>query len=226
MFNRYMGNYQNRTVTITTVSLIINAVIGIGNLILGVHLLSLWFIANAGYYLLLSAARGQALKKYAAANKVENSRERYNMEFSVFRRSGVFLCLLGISYLLVCLRMYLFGDATVYEGYTVYLVATVAFTKIVFAVHGAITTRNLSNPIVSAIKIINFTDAMVSIVVTQYTLIALEGSSREAANSSSLFGMGCSVLFVVIGIWMLCKKKKYPRAEDGDEEGADLKTTG
>ncbi len=146
------------------------------------------------------------LNKYVVARRIEDPKKRYNMEFAAYKRSGIFLCLLGISYLLVCLRMYFVGDATVYGGYTVYLVAAVAFAKLGFAIYGTVINRHLKDPIVSTLKIISFTDAMVSIVVTQYTLLTMAASS-QAVDSSALFGMGCSILFVLVGIFMLLKRK-------------------
>lgn len=212
LLDRYMGNAHDRTAAATLGSLVIYTLIGISKLILGVYLLSVWFITNALYYLLLCAVRGQALRMYTAARGIENSRKRYDLEFVVYRHGGIFICLLGISYFLVCLRMYLVGDATLYSGCTVYLVATVAFTKMGFAIHGIVIHRHLKNPIISTLKIINFIDAVVAIVVTQCTLLKMQ-AAPQAVSSSAWFGMGCSALFVLIGILMLIKKKKYPQNE-------------
>lgn len=209
LFDRYLVDYQDRTALTNVASLTINALIGIGKLILGVYLLSGWFMINAVYYIILFAARGQALYKYRVAKTIEGPAQRYNMEFIVYQRSGTFLCLLGISYLLVCLRMYVAGDAFMFRGYIVYLVAAVAFTKLGIAIYGTLANRHLKGPIVSSLKMISFVDAMVSIVVTQYTLLMME-KSPNAISSSALFGMGCSILFFLIGICMLLKKKKVP----------------
>lgn len=195
--------------------------IGIGNLILGVYLLSGWFIINAVYYLILCVAKGQVLHKYTVAKTIEDPKQRYNMEFIVYQRSGIFLCLLGISYLLVCLRMYFVGDAIVYRGYIVYLVATVAFTKLGFAICGTVANRHVKGPIVSTLKMISLIDAMVSIVVTQYTLLVMVESS-DAINSSALFGMGCSVLFFLLGICMLLKKNKMPSPADTKKKKREI----
>lgn len=181
---------------------------GIGKLILGLYLLSGWFIINALYYLILCAARGQALYKYTVAKNTEDPEQRYNIEFHVYQRSGAFLCLLGITYLLVCMRMYFVGDVIIFRGYIVYLVATIAFSKLGFAIYGTMANRHLKGPIVSTLKIISFIDAMVSIVVTQYTLLLME-KSANAISSSALFGMGCSVLFFLLGIYMLLKRKRF-----------------
>lgn len=162
--------------------------------------------------LILCVAKGQVLHRYTVAKRIESPQQRYTLELNVYKRGGVFLCFLGASYLLVCLRMYVVGDAFIYEGYIVYLVATVAFSKLAFAIYGTIANRHLKNPIISTLKMINFTDAMVSIVVTQTTLLSME-ASPHALKVSALFGMGCSALFCLIGMWMMFQKKKDPSTE-------------
>ncbi|HWT77174.1 MAG TPA: hypothetical protein VN258_20930 [Mobilitalea sp.] len=206
---RHMGNAHDRTAATSLAAFTVNAMIGVGKLILGIYLLSAWFVTNSIYYLVLCFVRGHSIQKYTYARSLESSKERYDMEFTVYKRSGIFVCLLGISYLLVCLRMYLVGDSTVYKGNIVYLVATIAFTKMGFAIHGTVANRHLKDPIIATLKIISFIDAMVSIVVTQCTLLTME-ASLYAVKSSALFGMGCSILFILIGSFMLMKKKKYP----------------
>lgn len=212
---RHMGNYEDRTVTITTASSVANALIGSAKLALGIYLLSPWFMANAIYYLLLCAARGLTLKKYQAAKQIENKEERVNWEFTVYQRSGVFICLMGIAYLLVCLRMYFTGDSTVYKGHIAYGVAAVAFTKLGFAIYGTSVARHLHNPIISLLKTINFTDAFVSIVVTECTLLTMQGI-ENATIYSAITGMVFSALFIAMGILMLAKKKKHPLNCAGD----------
>lgn len=204
-------DYQDRAAILNVPSLIINALFGIGKLILGVYLLSGWFIIIAVYYLLLCAAKAQALYKYTVAKSIEDPKERHYMEHFVYKRSGTFLCLLGLSYLLVCLRMYFVGDVILYRGSLAYLVATIAFSKLGFAISGFISKRHLKGPIVTSLKMFSFTDAMVSIVVTQYTLLAIENPAN-AISSSAMFGMGCSVLFCSLGVYMLLKKMSVPLA--------------
>jgi len=220
VWDRYLGNKQDRTAMINVASLVINALIGIGKLILGLYLLSGWFITNAVYYLILCVAKGQVLHQYKVAKGIASPRNRYSLELAVYKRGGLLLCLLGVSYSIVCLRMYLIGDAFIYSGIIVYIVAAVAFTKLAFAIQGTWANRQLHNPIISTLKMINFTDAMVSIVVTQATLLTMQASPL-ALKTSSLFGMGCSVLFCLMGVWMMFHKTKQSSMEQ--ENGNDEK---
>lgn len=188
-------------------SFLFHGLIGIGKLILGIYLLSGWFITNALYYLILCGARGHVLYRFKLTKKIEEAAERYAKEYTVYRQSGIFLCVLGITYFLVCLRMYVVGDPVVYEGHIIFLVALIAFIKLGFAIGGTITHRHLKNPIFTTLKLISFVDAIVSIVVTQYTLLIMKQSS-QAIYSSSQFGMGCSIVFIFIGIYMFFNKSK------------------
>lgn len=134
------------------------------------------------------------------------------MELYVYKRGGVFLCLLGVSYLLVCLRIYLVGDALVYEGYIVYLVALIAFTKLGFAIHGNIVNRHLNNPIISTLKMISFTDAVVSIVVTQMAVLTMKGSPSGIKRQRVVWH-GMQLFILSGGIWMMLRKTKAPMKE-------------
>ena len=160
--------------------------------------------------MLLSFARVQAVRQYKRAITIEDDKERYDNEFAVHKRGGIFICLMGLSYLGICIWMFFTGESKVQnEMVLVLCVATVAFTKISLAIHGMVVNRHMHDPIISLFKKIAFLDAMVSIVVTQCSLLTMM-KTAEAVGSSALFGMGVSVLFLVIGILMLVKKKKYP----------------
>ncbi|MDF2936311.1 MAG: hypothetical protein K0Q90_1684 [Paenibacillaceae bacterium] len=215
---RWLPDRRDRAAVTALAAFVMNVLIGAGKLVLGVYLHSAWFIINAIYYLVLSLVRGLTLRYYAEARKIGEPAERYGLEFAVYQKSGMFLCLLGLSYMAVCIRMYMVGDAVVFGGNIVFLIALVAFTKLGLAIHGNVVNRHLKNPIVSVLKMINFTDAMVSIVITQYTLLVM-GASSSAMSSSALFGMGCSVLFIGIGIFMICRRNVRLNPEPDCRDG-------
>lgn len=208
-----MGNTEDRTKTTGLTSFLINACTGSAQLIMGFVFHSPWYIVNSLYYLLLCTVRGQALKRFRNTITIKNDKDRYDGEFSVYKRSGIFICLLGISCFCICLWMFVTGESRVQKGMELVLgVATVAFTKIGFAIHGLIVNRHMHDPIVSLLKTVSFLDAMVSIVVTQCTLLTMS-QAESAVSSSAVFGMGVSILFLIIGIRMLLGKKKYPAVQ-------------
>ena len=58
----------------------------------------------------------------------------------------------------------------------------------------------------ASVKFVTFIDAMLSLVVTQDVLPEAEGA-QHAAQSSGLFGIGLGALTMIIGLWMLLRRR-------------------
>lgn len=220
-----MIGYRDRTMLMSLGAVAVNAAIGAGKLAVGVVLLSPWFIVLAAYYLLLCAARGQLLWRFRHTRLIEKPEERFALQLAVFRRSGVFICFLGVSYLFVCLRMYFWGEGTEYPYYLVYGVAGVAFYKVGASIYGMVVSRRIKNPLLTTMKILALMDACVSIVAVQCALLTME-HSPTATQSSAMLGAVCGLVFVGIGIGMLLRNMAYPGPEgyDSDEPLASPKS--
>lgn len=208
--------YRDRTMLMSIGSFAINALIGAGKLLIGILLLSPWFVATAVYYLLLCAARGQLLWRFRHTRLIENPLERFDRQFAVFRHSGIFICLIGISYLLVCMRMYISGEGSTYPYFILYGVVAVAFYKVGVSIYGVVVSRRIKNPLLTTMKVVALMDACVSIVAVQYALLVMKETATTAARSSAIFGAGCSIVFICIGVFMLVRKKIYPDLNEFD----------
>ena len=201
----YVERDVDRAVIATSVSFFVNAFFAILKLCIGFHYSSVWFIINAFYYILLSVARGEALRKYSIISSNGSSGEK-RRQLDVYRHGGILICLLSISYLLVCMRMYFVGDTVVYRGYVVYGVIIAAVIKIGFAISGIRRATMLKSPIFSSIKTVNFFDATVSTVVALLELLRLYGNPK-AVEISSIFGVVAGVLLFLVGLYMINKGK-------------------
>lgn len=69
-----------------------------------------------------------------------------------------------------------------------------------------IVSHKTRNPLDSSVKFVTFIDAMLSLVVTQDVLLESQGTAH-AAQSSDLFGIGLGTVAVIIGLWMLLRRK-------------------
>lgn len=200
------SDYHDRTMLVSVGSVCTNAFIGIGKLALGIFFLSPWFMVTSVYYLLLCTARGYLLWTCKHTPSTRNAKESFDHQVAVCRRSGMFICLLGVSYFLVCLRMYVWGDTSSYPYYIVYGVAAIAFYKIGLSIYGMVVSKRMKSPLVMTMKVISFVDACVSIVAVQCALLSMKNPTITATKSSAVFGAGCSILFIAIGIYMVFRK--------------------
>ncbi|AIQ46519.1 hypothetical protein R70723_12050 [Paenibacillus sp. FSL R7-0273] len=201
---RHYGKYD-RNIRFTKASFVINAAVGTGKLILGFYLLSAWFSLNGIYYLLLCLARKIALTKYEAAKELNEPEERYKLAHSFLRTSGFFLVLLGAIYFFISNSLYLYGDSIIYDGYLAFLVALIAFLKLSFAIYGTIATSRQRNPLALGLKLLNFADALVSIVFTQYILLVFTESEKSVESSAAL-GMFVSAVLFITGVIVFFRK--------------------
>lgn len=208
--------YRDRTMLMSVGSFAINALIGAGKLLMGIIFLSPWFVATAVYYLLLCAARGQLLWRFRHTRLIENPLERFDRQFAVFQRSGIFISMIGVSYFLVCMRMYVSGEGSTYPYFILYGVVAVAFYKVGVSIYGVVVSRRIKNPLLTTMKVVALMDACVSIVSVQYALLVMKEAATTAARSSAMFGAGCSIVFMGIGVFMWVRKKIYPDLNEFD----------
>ena len=76
--------------------------------------------------------------------------------------------------------------------------AVISALKLGMAVYGALAARHNRNPIVKSLKRISLTDGLVSLAVTQYTLLEL-GRLSAGPQWAAAFGMGVGLLILWVG---------------------------
>lgn len=190
----------------TAGSMSINGFTGIYKIFLGLYYLSDWLFVNGLYYLILSIAKVGILKKY---QKIRLSKEQNKAieEIRLFQKTGAFLIMLGISYFGVSLHSLLTGETISYPPYIRYVMILIAFGKIFFSIYGIYQTSKMKSPVILAVRIVDATDAVVSLIAVRCVLQVMKGVGF-AVESTAILGIICSILFQIIGIWMMKKQEK------------------
>lgn len=186
----------------TAGTIVTNGIIGVYKLFLGIYYMSDWLAVNALYYIALTITKGQILKKYAKIKQTGEEDMCRTQEKELLWKTGILECLIGISYFCVSLHTLLAGDTVSYPAYIRYVMIIIAFGKILFGIYGLIQTKKIHDPVIAAIRIVDFTDAVVSIVVCRSVIQVMEGAAF-AVESSGILGIISSILFAVIGIVMM-----------------------
>lgn len=138
--------------------------------------------------------------------QIADRMQRFAQERNVCHRTGALLCFIGLSYAAFSLTMFFTGSPNEYGEIIAITVATISFIKIGIAIRGMIVSYKTRNPLDSSVKFVTFIDAMLSLVVTQDVLLESQGTAH-AAQSSDLFGIGLGTVAVIIGLWMLLRRK-------------------
>jgi hypothetical protein len=184
-----------------------NFVVAIVKFILSISIPSLWFFVNAGFSFILSFCRLNSVKEYRKAQKTHNETQQRRIENKNYQKNGIMLILLGIMYFFVSSYMYFNGTNTTMHEYITYLVALIAFVSIGTAIYGMIKYKRNTDPIIKAIKITNFANALTSIVLTQVVLLDTFADTYDS-SLNGYTGMAVSFVIMFLGLYMILGIKK------------------
>jgi len=118
------------------------------------------------------------------------------------------LIFLGIIYFFISSYMYFNGTNTTMHEYITYLVALIAFWSIGTAIYGIVKYKKNKEPIIKAVKLTNFANALTSIVLTQVVLLDTFSTGYDS-RINGYTGIGVSFIIIIIGLYMIIGVRKY-----------------
>lgn len=217
LIKKYAGSYTDRAIALTVVSVAVNLVSASVKLIIGIDLLSFWYIVNAIYYLTLVAARIASIYNYQKMRNAKTEEKKNKIESMFYRRSGLFIFLIAAVYFMLCVYMFTQQYAVVAEGYGVIVVVFIVIYKLIFSVYGIYMTRKLHDKITETIKTISFTDAGISLIIAICTILNFVDETIAVKTSSAL-GMLISAAFMVTGMVMtVTRTRKYHKNQNKEQ---------
>ena len=191
---RLLDEYGFRSIVFAMLSLFINIAYTIFNAVISIITSSLWFGAISMYHAILILMRGDTLLS-------RNKKPRTS-----YIRCAILLILLSLFLSLAVWQMISKNLAFVRLGWTIYAYAAFAFYKITLSIINLIKSRNEALTI-KAIKYIGFSDALVSILTLQSSLLyAFSNGSYGFANAIT-GGVACG-LTLLIGIFMIIEARR------------------
>lgn len=173
--------------------------------VLSLTLPSLWFFINALFMIILSFARFYSIKDYSKTKLLSDDNEIKKIGYKNYLNNGILLIVLGIMYFFVNVYIYYKGTNTNMHEYLTYLVALVAFWSIGSSIYGIIKYKRNHTPVIKAVKLTNFANALTSIMLTQIVLLDTYAKT-EAYNSNlmnGLTGMGIGIIIIMLGLYMI-----------------------
>ena len=153
----------------------------------------------------LSISRVFSIKDYNKTRSLEDKYEILKIGYNNYMSNGILLIVLGIMYFFVNVYIYYKGTNTNMHPYLTYLVALVAFYSITSAIYGMIKYKRNINPILKAVKLTNFANALTSIMLTQ--IVLLDTCAVTSMYNSNLIngitGMCVGIIIILIGLYMI-----------------------
>ena len=165
--------------------------------------------------MVLSFARFFSIKDYRKTKLIDDKEKIQKIGYKNYLNNGILLIILGIMYFFVNVYIYYKGTNTTMHEYLTYLVALVAFWSIGSAIYGMVKYKRTHTPILKAVKLTNFANALTSIMLTQIVLLDTYAKT-EVYNSNlmnGLTGISIGIVIIILGLYMIVGINKIRKVD-------------
>ena len=202
--NLYLTDADVRARVSLNVGWLVNLGYSAFKLVLGIIYGSMWFLAEAEYYILLTALKFWLIK----SDKKHADNSAYM--WKCFNRCGWWLLLL--NFLMTCIISQVIFRNEVYEynGLVIYASAAYTFYRLIMSVVQIVKYHSARNHVLSASKRLNLSASLMSLFALQTAMLtqfgSMEGMSNRVANGAT--GAAVSVAVICISVLMIIKSRK------------------
>lgn len=208
--NRYATDRIFRTKVSLNLSLCINLLYVVINLLSWYLYQSWWFVCLAVYYVIMSLMRF-LLVRYVRLNDIGTNRP------GELKRS------LACSYIMLLLNIFLSGAVLMmvyqdkgfaYHGIMIYVMAMYTFYMVTHAIINLIKYRSMESPVMSTAKGISMAAALVSMLNLETAMFAEFGADMTRENQRLMIiltGAGISITVIMMAVYMIVRCTKEIR---------------
>lgn len=161
-----------------------------------------WLIVFALYYAVLTGLR------ISLVNYVRRKAIRSDLiaEYRRYRLVGMLLVLMNIVLSIIIARMIGHNDTYDYPGVLIYAMAAYVFYAVIMAAVNVFRFRRHGSPIVSAIKVVSLTAALVALLSLEAAMLQRFGDADDSyfrGMMIGLSGLGVSLILLSMSIYMI-----------------------
>ena len=200
--SRYRSDALYRAELSLYSGLVINLLYAVVKLVMGVAYHSLWFIALAGYYLLLAGMRF-ALAHHIMRNPAG---EAPVSEWKRYRLCGAVLLMMNQALAVVVALVVYRSSAFRYPGILIYVMAMYTFYAFTIAIINMVKYRGHFSPVIAAAKAVSLVAALVSMLSLETAMIAQFGDANNETfrrTMTALTGFAVCTAVLALAVYML-----------------------
>ena len=218
--NDHAARYLDDPLFRTEVNLYFGTAINVAyifiKLISGVILRSGWLIAFAMYYIVLTALRASLvhyLRRHEIGRDIRGEYRRY-------RLVGILLLAMNVVLSGILSRMIGKNDAYDYPGVLIYAMAAYTFYAVILSIVGLIRFRRHGSPVLSGIKVVNFTAALTALLSLEATMLQRFSDADSdvfRARMLGISGLVASLILLSLSAYMIVHASRHLRVGEGEE---------
>lgn len=205
--SRYLSDVHLRLRISLYISVAMNTLYGVMQLLSGFYFHSIWFYALAGYYGLLALMRWFLLKE-RLQKKRKSSRF---MEYLHYRFCGILLLFMNAALAVIVFYMVWQNRGFAYPYIQTIAMAAYTFTSMTMAVTNVIKYRRYHSPVMRAAKDIGLVSALVSMLsleTAMLTAFGQENDPRFRQVMTAATGAAVCITVLAIAVYMIAHSTK------------------
>lgn len=210
--HRYLTDRYFKARSGLILSFFINLCYGGFKLVYAALYTSFWDGALAFYYILLCTVRLYLIRRLPTD---EEGRDMAR-ELRYCRATGIFLFGLDLALSVIATQIVRDGYGSDYPGMLIYVAAMYAFYSLAIAIANTVRYRRLHSPVLSAVKAVNLTTALVSIFNLETAMIAQFGAEqvyfRLIMTACTAFAV-CAVVLGTAAFMVISSTQKLRRLD-------------
>lgn len=213
---RFWHDYALRTHIFALIAVIINLANVGANIAAAVAYSSMWYCSMAVYYFALGALRGGML----IANKQIG--KRFEGGRLALAKTRMYLAC-GISLMVFEAALIYAVSEMVTEKVTstgeIMAIAIAAYTfyKVILSIVNVKKTSRLHDPALQCLRNINLTDALVSLLSLQITMISVFDSGNGLARMNGITGIAVTVITLIIAVVMITQAARRLKEKEHEQ---------
>lgn len=192
-WNKLHEDARLRTMATTVPGLLLNALYVFTNIGMGILNHTAWFIYLGVYYFFLTIMKS-SLIHYLAKNR---SGINYKTEYRKYRSCGIALLMLNFVLVSECVYIVYRNQRFHYNGVLIYAMAAMTFYSLIGAVFHMVRYRKYKSPVLSAVKAVKLTSAMVSMLALETAMIAQFGGEDQGDFRQIMTSLTASAVCIV-----------------------------
>ncbi len=172
-------------------------------LITGILNQSMWFYSLSIYYALLSIIRFFLLKDI-----LKEYESNINQQWYRYRFCGIILVIINIALAIITFFVIRYNQGFSYNFIETIAIALFTFITTTLAIINSIRYRKFHQPIISAIKFVSLSSALVSMYSLETAMLTVFGSQSDFTLRkimTTLTGTVFGLIILTIGIFMIIK---------------------
>lgn len=185
----------------TRVSILKDAFLVVGKVVLGVISISFFMFVNAMYSAGIGLARFVAIKMHTQAR---------DSQIQSYRLVGAIILSASICYLLYCVRLFFGGKTGVYSMNAGLLIALYTFVEFGINIKDAIRLRKSKALEAKALRAISLSSTLICFVLTQTAIMSF-AAQGDNSFANALSGMFFGSLAALVGLYVILDSISHNR---------------